>query len=397
MSTVLLAINAGSSSVKISVFKTDRQRKSPTQLAEIQVAGLTAPPVTLTYDNGKEKIKGRKLDQDINSQDDAFGYMLDHLIKDSTLSDIGEKDKINVACHRIVHGGNYEDATVIDTDTFDRLRELTDLAPLHNAPALGIVQSCMKHLQSTKNIAFFDSAFHHTLPEHIRTYPIDQAVAKKNQLRKYGFHGISYSFITRSVAEFLQKPQEETNIIALHLGSGASACAIRNGQSLDTSLVFHFTHDAGKPSRTSTKEMHITTAEEILNKSSGWSSLTQSTDFSLITSSLATSPASKLAFDIFIDRIIGFVGAYFVRLGGQVDALVFAGGIGEKSAVLRERVVEGVQCLGFGLDRERSEKVGDDEGVVVDISEGEGGRRTLIVRTDEQFEMARECIAKSKF
>lgn len=105
----------------------------------------------------------------------------------------------------------------------------------HNAPALSIVKSCLQQLPQTKNIACFDSAFHQTIPLHIRTYPIDPEVANKNKLRKYGFHGISYAFVMRSVAAYLEKPMDKTSIIALHLGSGASACAIKNGQSLDTS------------------------------------------------------------------------------------------------------------------------------------------------------------------
>ena len=107
----------------------------------------------------------------------------------------------------------------------------------HNASALSIVHSCVKQLPKTKNIAYFDSAFHHTIPKYIRTYPIDPVVAKKNKLRKYGFHGISYAFITRSVAEYLKKSEDDVNLIALHLGSGASACAIRHGKSLNNSYV----------------------------------------------------------------------------------------------------------------------------------------------------------------
>jgi len=162
---------------------------------------------------------------------------------------------------------------------------LTDLAPLHNASALAIIKACTKALPKAKNIAYFDSSFHATIPEAIRTYPIDPEIAKKNKLRKYGFHGISYAFITRSVAGYLQKPESETNIIALHLGSGASASAIQNGKSLDNSmgltplaglpgatrsgdvdpsLIFHFTHDAGKPSRSSSKEMHISQVGDAL-------------------------------------------------------------------------------------------------------------------------------------
>ncbi len=114
-------------------------------------------------------------------------------------------------------------------------QDLTGANTRHNSASLAIVRSCIKQLPKTKNIAYFDSAFHHSIPEHIYTYPIDPAVARKNKLRKYGFHGISYSFITRSVAAHLKKPIADTNIIALHLGSGASACAIKGGKSVDTS------------------------------------------------------------------------------------------------------------------------------------------------------------------
>lgn len=268
----------------------------------------------------------------------------------------------------------------------------------------------------------------------MRIYPIDPEVAAKNKLRKYGFHGISYSFILRSVAAYLGKPVNETSIIALHLGSGASACAIRNGQSVDTSmgltplaglpgatrsgsidpsLVFHFTSDAGKPSPSSTKDMHISTAEEILNKQSGWKALTGTTDFGTIVSHAHSSSSSpeeakkfQLAFSIFVDRIAGFVGSYFVQLQGQVDALVFAGGIGEKSAELRSAVLEKAECLGFKLDQAKNEKPTpgetapanheDDEGAKSAVTSiapdhGKDGKETLVCWTDEQYEMARQC------
>lgn len=235
MPGIILSINAGSSSVKISVYSTARKGQAPKQLADAQVAGLTAPPATLTYERGSEKIKGEEIDG-INGQQDAFNHILDHLVKDKALSEIQNRDNITHVCHRVVHGGDFPEAHVIDSDTYHHLEELTDLAPLHNASALAIVKACVKELPKAKNIAYFDSAFHVTIPEAIRTYPVDQRVAKKNKLRKYGFHGISYAFIIKAVAEFLQKDINETNIIALHLGSGASACAIKNGKSLDTSM-----------------------------------------------------------------------------------------------------------------------------------------------------------------
>ncbi|SMY22581.1 unnamed protein product [Zymoseptoria tritici ST99CH_1A5] len=415
MSKIILAINAGSSSVKVSVYSYEDQSHEPKQLADIQVAGLTAPPVKLTYSRGDEHIKNQEL-KDISSQESAYEYILKHLTSDSGLPQLSHPDDIEFACHRVVHGGDYDKPTRIDRETYHHLEELSDLAPLHNAGALTIVKAVHKACPKTTNIAFFDSAFHSTIPLPARTYAIDPKVAAHNKLRKYGFHGLSYAFITRAVAAHLAKPESEVNIIALHLGSGCSATAIRGGHSLDNSmgltplaglpgatrsgdvdpsLIFHFTHDAGKLSPSSTKDMSITQAEEILNKKSGWQVLTGTTDFGTISQKAEEGDENcKLAFDLLVDRLLGFVGNYYVKLGGKVDALVFAGGIGEKGAGLRRAVTEGVKCLGFELDQEKNGKPGED--VAVDIA-GKGSRhRVLVVQTDEQTEMARQCAKEAE-
>ncbi|KAL9100200.1 MAG: hypothetical protein Q9163_004396 [Psora crenata] len=404
---VILSINSGSSSVKVSIYKHSSTSEIPAQLAEAQISGLTAPPVKLAYTRGSERIKGQEA-IGVKSNEDACGRILSHIVDDKGLAEISSRDDITHVCHRVVHGGDYPNAHIIDQETYHHLQDLTDLAPLHNASALAIVKACIKALPNAKNIAYFDSSFHVTIPQAVRTYAIDQSIAELNGLRKYGFHGISYAYITRTVAEFLGKKQEDTSIIALHLGSGASACAIQNGKSVDNSmgltplaglpgatrsgdvdpsLIFHFTHDAGKPSPSSTKEMHISTAEDILNKQSGWKALTGTTDFGTIASS--EDPKCKLAFDLFADRITGFVGSYYVKLGGKVDALVFAGGIGERAARLRNTVVERCQCLGFAIDSTKNEK--DILDMVQDVSKDGATHKTLVCQTDEQFEMARQC------
>lgn len=408
----ILAINAGSSSVKISVYRAEFQQ-TPGQVAETQINGLTAPPASLSYSRGSDKVKkNEELKEDIKSQDDAFKLLLKTLIDDPDLPDIKSKNDIGITCHRIVHGGDYSSSQLITQETYHHLEELSDLAPLHNAPALAIVRSCIDQLPDAVNVACFDTQFHADIPEHIRTYPINQEIAKKNHLRKYGFHGISYSFITRSVAEFLDKDPSKLNIIALHLGSGASACAIKNGKSYDTSmgltpvaglpgatrsgsvdpsLVFHYASDVGKLSPASTADLHISRAEEILNKESGWKALTGTTDFGKISQS--DDPAHKLAFDIFVDRVCGFIGTYFVSLRGEVDALVFAGGIGEKGVELRRRVIGQVGCLGFALDEDLNGS--NLDGVVQEIGRAEGsGKKTLVCQTDEQLEMAMLCAEK---
>lgn len=298
---IILSINSGSSSVKVSIYQSGGQGEPPIKLAEAQISGLTAPPAKLTYERGEYKVNNQDV-HGIESNEEACERILDHLVQDKDLLEISSRDDVTHACHRIVHGGDYPDAHLIDDDTYHQLEDLTDLAPLHNASALAIVKACIKALPKAKNVAYFDSSFHYGLPEAVRTYPIDPQIAKKNRLRKYGFHGISYAFIIRTVAEFLTKPQGQTSIIALHLGSGASACAIRNGKSIDNSmgltplaglpgatrsgdvdprqvlkrsmrllltkwcqsLIFHFTHDAGKPSASSTREMHISTVRKSL-------------------------------------------------------------------------------------------------------------------------------------
>jgi acetate kinase len=233
---IILAVNAGSSSVKVSVYNAE-QGQPPVQIAEAQVNGLTAPPSTLKYLRGeKAVIEGREVDKGIDGQRDAFNLLLETFIEDQDLPEIKSKGDVGIVCHRIVHGGDYTKPQLISDGTYHHLEKLNDLAPLHNANSLGIVQMCIQDLPSASNVACFDSQFHSTIPEHIRTYPINQDIARSNHLRKYGFHGISYAFITRATAEFLGKKPDEVSIIALHLGSGASACAIKGGKSWDTSM-----------------------------------------------------------------------------------------------------------------------------------------------------------------
>jgi acetate kinase len=161
--------------------------------------------------------------------------------------------------------------------------------------------------------------------------------------------------------------------------------ATRSG-SLDPSLIFHYTSSATKLSSSSTEKMHITEAEDILNKKSGWKALTGTTDFGVITKKAAQGDEmAQLAVDIFVDRVVGYVGTYWVKLGGKADALVFAGGIGERGKKFRETVCAEVSCLGIGIDKAKNDGVGDFEEDVIEISGG-NAVKTLVVKTDEQVE-----------
>lgn len=416
MSKTILSINAGSSSVKVSVYtlsstSTSTQQQTPDELAQIQISGLTAPPAKLTYTRGEHQIKGQEL-QDIHGPSDAYQRILATLIEDPGLDILNSHEDVHFACHRIVHGGDYDAPVRIDRDTYHHLGRLSALAPLHNAGALAIVDAVHEACPAAVNVAFFDSAFHATIPAEARTYAINQEVARRNKLRKYGFHGLSYAFIAKAVAAYLRKDPKDLNIIAAHLGSGCSISAIKGGESLDTSmgltplaglpgatrsgdvdpsLIFHFTNHAGDLAPKATKEMHLTTAEQILNKESGWQVLAGTTDFGTITAKAAKGDEGcKLAFDILVDRLVGYIGSYYVKLGGKVDALVFAGGIGEKGAELREAVVRKVGMLGFELDGAGNGSL-KGESVVESIGVNGARHGVLVCQTDEQAEMAGQC------
>ncbi|KAK5046515.1 hypothetical protein LTR84_008318 [Exophiala bonariae] len=415
MANIILSINAGSSSLKTTVFKEvqDGEEKQLQRLASAQISAINQPPAQFKYVRGDHKKSSEA--GSIHDHKEAFEYVLNAFLSDPDIPEVASKDDFHYACHRTVQGGDFEDDQLIDKSTFEKIEKLSDLAPLHNASAVSLMTACHEDLPKVVNVACFDSGFHHTMPDYVKTYAIDQKIAKEKGLRKYGFHGLSYKYITRRVAEDLGKPQSEINLIALHLGSGASACAIKNGQSIDTtmgltpvsglpggsrsgdidpSLVFHYTSDASALSPSSTKDLHISTAEDILNRRSGWLALTGTSDFSKIADPKAPD-THQLAFNIFVDRVIGYIGNYYVKLEGRVDALVFAGGIGERSAYLRKVVTQKVACLGFTLDDEKNEGAADGNDVV-DIGSDGKTPRTLVCETDEDFEMAYNCMLHPK-
>ncbi|KAK9374171.1 Acetokinase family-domain-containing protein [Lipomyces chichibuensis] len=414
--SAILCLNAGSSSIKFSLY---RYSPDASLLLTGSVSGLTADQQYLTYTSYKscgevlESIKNQEID--CPDHDSAFKVFMEHLD-----SKIGEKrllsfDDIYVACHRIVHGGSNPRPLLITEEVYHELDILSDLAPLHNQRALDIVHSCISRLKGTKNVAFFDSSFHMTIPRHIYTYPIDLDVQKRHQIRKYGFHGLSYAFISHETADYFGVDEDDLNIIALHLGSGASACAILGGKSINTSmgltpleglpgatrsgsvdpsLIFHYHSDSSRMSTASSKDVHLTIAEDILNKRSGWQSITGTTDFGLITKRAVeeNDERAKLAFDMFVDRVSMYVGQYWVALQGKAVALVFAGGIGEKGKELRAAVIEKVSCLGFTIDKELNTTASTTSDVIFDVSKKDAKLKTLVVQTDEQLQMAKEVI-----
>ncbi|PBL03651.1 acetate kinase [Armillaria gallica] len=420
---LILSANAGSSSLKISLYElVGDNAESPKLLLTSSISNITAPPVKFSFiplaiTSETPHIKNEEVPA-ITEHASAFAHFLDSLESKVNI----DKNRIVQVCHRVVHGGDFTDPVVISDETYHHIEKLSDLAPLHNGAALAVIKTCISVLPNANSIAFFDTAFHRSIPPHIASYAIDQTIAKKRGLKKYGFHGLSYAFILRAVAQFLNKPPSALNLIILHLGSGASVCAVKEGCSYDTSmgltplnglpgatrsgaidpsLIFHYTNKAGRISHDPkvATQLHVTQAEHILNSKSGWKSLTGTTDFGLITRRANEgSVADRMAFDLFKDRVLNYVGSYHLKLDGKVDALVFSGGIGERSVELRDAIGARLECLGYSGVGSANEDADHKEGVVIDVSRGHPEtKRILICRTDEQFEMARQCAQSDKF
>ncbi|KAF9466553.1 Acetokinase family-domain-containing protein [Collybia nuda] len=424
-----LSVNAGSSSLKISLYQfTDNVEPPVTLILTSSISDISSLPAKFFFkiQNDSSTKPGTEELPSIKDHASGFSHFLDVLKKQKDIN----PDQITHICHRVVHGGDFKERVVINDESYHHIETLSDLAPLHNGAALSVIKACLSALPKAKSVAYFDTSFHRSIPNHIASYAINPTVAHQRGLKKYGFHGLSYSFILRSVSEFLKRSPKTLSLICLHLGSGASACAIRHGQSIDTSmgltpltglpgatrsgaidpsLIFHYTNKAGRithdPNMAS--DIHVTEAEDILNRKSGWKSLTGTTDFRLITKRAKLEhPASdenldRLAFDLFIDRILNYIGSYYLKLGGEVDALIFSGGIGEKSKELRTVIAENVRCLGFAqIDESKNKGLEGMDGVVFNVGLGEEGReakKILVCRTDEQLEMARECALDGDF
>ncbi|MFI6160960.1 acetate kinase [Micromonospora haikouensis] len=303
--------------------------------------------------------------------------------------------------HRVVHGGRrFTEPVLIDDAVFAAIEELVPLAPLHNPANLAGIRVAREALPGVPQVAVFDTAFHHTLPEAAATYAIDRDTARRHDIRRYGFHGTSHAYVSRRTAELLGRPYDELNTITLHLGNGASACAVQGGRSvatsmgmspleglvmgtrsgdLDPTIVFHLRREAG---------MGVDEIDDLLNHRSGLLGLAGVNDMrEVLARRAAGEPAAALAFDVYTRRITGYVGAYYALLG-RVDAVTFTAGVGEHAAPVRAAALAGLERLGIAVDPAHNDGTGDRV-----ISPAGAEVAVCVVGTDEEREIAREARA----
>jgi acetate kinase len=304
--------------------------------------------------------------------------------------------------HRVVHGGaTFYQPTLIDDAMIGELKQVSELAPLHNPPAVQSIEVARKMLPDVPHVAVFDTAFFHDLPAPSATYAIDRDLAHKWQIRRYGFHGTSHQYVSEQAAAFLGRPLEDLNQIVLHLGNGASASAIAAGRPVDTSMGLTPLEGLVMGTRSGdidpgvigylcrVAEMSVDDVESMLNQQSGMLGLAGERDFRRLHEMIESGDGSaQLAYDVFIHRLRKYVGAYLAVLG-RTDVVSFTAGIGENVAAVRRDVLSGLAALGVEIDEKRnSQPVKGARRISADTSP----ITVLVIPTDEELAIARECL-----
>jgi acetate kinase len=304
--------------------------------------------------------------------------------------------------HRVVHGGNtFYQPTLLDDAVIGRLDELSELAPLHNPPALKGIEVARKLLPDLAHIAVFDTGFFHDLPPAAATYAIDRDLAQRYQIRRYGFHGTSHRYVSEQAAAFLDRSVGDLKQIVLHLGNGCSASAIAGTRPLDTSMGLTPLEGLVMGTRSGdidasvvgylshTAKMGVDDVESMLNQRSGVLGLSGERDFRRLRTMIESGDESaKLAYSVFTHRLRKYIGAYLAVLG-HTDVISFTAGIGENDPAVRRDAVAGMEELGIVLDERRN------------LSGGKGARQisaddspiaVLVVPTNEELAIARDCV-----
>lgn len=384
-----IAINAGSSTLKFKLF----EMPSESVVAEgvIERIGLPDSLVTIKYD-------GKKLNDTIQATDHevAINYLLDQLIE---LKIIKEYKEITGVGHRVVAGGEFfKDSVVIDDDVMKKIDELSDYAPLHNPANLVGIKAFKKILPDITSVAVFDTSFHTTMPEENFLYSTPYEWYEKYGARKYGAHGTSHRYVSARAAEILGKDLKDLKMITLHLGAGASITAIKNGKSFDTSMGF--TPLAGVTMATRSGDvdpslvawmqdkLNISADEmiDILNHKAGLVGISGvSADMRDLEKVMDENHRAKLARDIWINRVIRYVGQYAAEMNG-LDVLVFTAGVGENDIEIRQSVADGLSFMGVGIDHDKNQIRGEER----DLTADDASVKTLLVPTDEELMIARD-------
>jgi acetate kinase len=358
----ILVVNSGSSSVKYQLIDIDESKALASGLIER-----------------------------VSNHADAFARMLGEL----------EGAEPVAVGHRVVHGGSkFSQPAIIDTSVLNEIESLSSLAPLHNPGNVAGIRAALDAYPDIPHLAVFDTAFHQTMPPSSYRYAIDAALESEHKIRRYGFHGSSHSFVARKAAEFIGKPANEFSGIILHIGNGASACAVKNGKSFDTSMGFTPLQGLVMGSRSGDIDvavvahlhrvagLSIDEIDESLNKNGGLKGMTGDGDLRDVQArALAGDQIAIDALAVYAQRVKHYIGAYLAEIG-PIEALVFTAGVGENSASMRAQIVDGLEHLGLVLDSALNEAKSSDARNLA-----AGSVPILVIPTNEELEIALQTEA----
>ena len=387
----ILVVNCGSSSLKFQLIDSETEEVAASGLCER--IGLDG---ALIY-----KVNGDKIKQEIDLPDHevAIKKVLDTLL-DKEIGVLTSLDEIGAIGHRMVHGGEkFSSSVIINEEIIKQIETCNDLAPLHNPANLLGVRACQEVMPGVPNVVVFDTAFHQTMPSKAYLYALPKEYYEKYGVRRYGFHGTSHSFVSKRLAELAGLDINNCRMIICHIGSGASISAIKDGKSVDTSMGM--TPLEGLMMGTRSGDMdpaiieficqkeNITVQEmtTILNKKSGALGLSGlSNDYrDLVEAAQGGNQDAINALDVMVYRVIKYIGAYYMALGG-VDAIALTAGVGENNLELRAKIVEGLAAIGIKLDVEANAVRGDERKISTDDS----AAQVWVVPTNEELAIARE-------
>jgi acetate kinase len=398
----VLVLNSGSSSVKFQLIETDSERVARNEdrvLAKGLVENIGGPAIIRYEAEGRRPVR-------------ETGEILEHRIAVErclallTREDVGvirSRSEIEAVGHRVVHGGErFKASALIDEDVLEGIEECFDLAPLHNPPNVKGYRAARDLLGGLPQVAVFDTSFHQTMTAEAYLYGLPYVLYQRHGIRRYGFHGTSHRFVSQRLAEVMGRPADDPGlrVITCHLGNGCSAAAIRGGRSLDTSMGFTPLEGLVMGSRSGDLDpailLHVMAKEELgasemnalLNKHSGLLGVSGvSNDMrALLEAEAAGNARARIAVDLFCYRLRKYIAAYVGVLGG-VDAVAFAGGIGENAPAVRARSLAGLDAMGLAVDPSRNEGVRSTE---TEISPEGARARVYVIPTNEELLIARD-------
>jgi acetate kinase len=392
----ILVLNCGSSSIKYKLF--DMTSKEVMAQGGIEKVGLKGSFLKFTMPNG-EKVQ---LDKDIPEHTVGIEFILNTLV-DAKYGCIKSLDEINAVGHRVVHGGEkFNSSVLITKEVIDMIVACIDIAPLHNPANLKGIDAISKILPKVPQVGVFDTAFHQTMPQYAYMYALPYEQYEQYGIRRYGFHGTSHRYVSKRAAEFLGVDYNKTKMITAHIGNGGSITAIENGKSIDTSMGMTPVEglmmgtragdlDLGVVSFLMEKEkLTAKTFADLVNKKSGLLGISGvSSDMRDLEAAIeAGNQRAELAVEMFDYHVKKYIGSYAAALNG-VDVLVFTGGIGENDVNVRREVCHGLTYLGVELDEELNNK---SRGKEVEISTKNSKVRVVVIPTDEELTIASDTL-----